>query len=1001
MNRTCTASAILFCIASATQADSLALDDRSGVFSGAARGGCATMAYQDFWLEPLGSECLHSTEDYLDYEAVFVPTVYGVEIAPQMLDGLSPNTNGTLRLTLGIDGWAEGSVTVGAPPLLWGELYGWASIHRCAGGVQEMCYTCGRRHSSDDGYDCSHDLGCAARTSYANACTCAPLLVKVNWDDDNWNFSEDRLEARPCTGDDETEGFRAIGVGRYCCCHGDISGTTSVSELTASSELRLWNGSTAASSSASAFAIEAISASSGIGSATVSYEIRDETNGFLRTVTRQVTAANLEIRPDFNDDGTVDNYDRFYFDDGGTWQLRVRDEPYKFALVSECPSAASASLLAVQSAGTGTVIRTQLTGGTTLPFGTPSSSPLFAAKNETKELFVDTSGGPGTIYLHYSLGFGGAHAPLADIRQIHVVDANGREEWATTNSLPDLVYNFSDVLGDVYWTIYDDEDNIVDYGDDSSFTPIDLPPGNYTVEVYFADVYEDGILGYTSSAPLHVVDVRLVRLFETANEANRISNPTRKDDTTGNPDAETEIVNAGTPLEERYAAPRNYLYTVGDPVTGNFNVSAQFDATGAEGCTNYYCAFYQPDGQKAPGTETNIDLTAESVAFSLPAPALVTNVVWGLRGGLDVNHNATLDNDEASSFAIYTNSANVVKHACIKGITKEQYETDRQVINRRVYWYIDNPPTWIVPNARSFLTLFYRNGLTSELDESYRPNSTTEISFDAFSANNSCFAEWLTHNSGLNFSSYGVGPIVKYGWNSQSTISKFLAKQTPFQLKTYHADINSGAVSETLTTTGTKLKQFYETNVISVAQSLLANEENGAIAVLPSTNGWYDVSSSDIFQGLSPAWVPGLTIDVGEYYGYSGIPAIILDYNAYEGRVNNYDAHGTIGRGRLINPSYRFFVEKQTTPTGSAQYIVTNVTFSCTISDLYDFNHEDGDIATSAASIQIGYGAGAMSRYPQYGKIFMHEIDIKMDYAAPFATYSYPQMPQSGGEYND
>ena len=341
MKRACIASAILLCIATATQADSLALDDRSGVFSGTTRGGSAAMAYQDFWLEPLGSECLHNAENYLDYEAVFSPAIFGVGITPQMLDGFTLNTNGTLRLALGIDSWAEGSVTVGAPPLLWGELYGWASIHRCAGGVQEMCYACGRRHSSEDGYDCSHDLDCAARTSYANACTCAPLLVKVNWDDDNWNFSEDRLEASPCTGDDETEGFQAIGIGKYCCCHGDISGTTSVSELTASSELRLWNGTTAASSSANSFAIEAIAASSGIGSATVSYEIRDETNGFLRTITRQVTAANLEIRPDFNDDETVDNYDRFYFDDGGTWQLRVRDEPYKFALVSECPSAAA------------------------------------------------------------------------------------------------------------------------------------------------------------------------------------------------------------------------------------------------------------------------------------------------------------------------------------------------------------------------------------------------------------------------------------------------------------------------------------------------------------------------------------------------------------------------------------------------------------------------------------------------------------------------------------
>ena len=989
MKRTCIASAILLCIATAARADNLALDDRSGIFSGSARGGNAAMAYQDFWLEPLGSECLHNAENYLDYEAVFSPAIFGVGIMPQMLDGFTLNTNGTLRLALGIDSRAEGSVTVGAPPLLWGELYGWASIHRCSGGVQEMCYACGRRHSSDDGYDCSHDLGCAARTSYANACTCAPLLVKVNWDDDNWNFSEDRLEASPCTGDDETEGFRAIGVGRYCCCHGDISGTTSVSELTASSELRLWNGSTAASSSASSFAIEAISASSGIGSATVSYEIRDETNGFLRTVTRQVIAANLEIRPDFNDDETVDNYDRFYFDDGGTWQLRVRDEPYKFALVSECPSAASASLLAVQSAGTGTVIRTQATGGTTLPFGTPSSSPLFAAKNETKELFVDTSNGPGTIYLHYSLGFGGAHAPLADTRQIHVVDANVREEWATTNSLADLVYNFSDVLGDVYWTIYDDEDNIVDYGDASSFTPIDLPPGNYTVEVYFADVYEDGILGYTSSAPLHVIDVRLVRLFETANETNRIFNPTRKDDTTGNPDAETEIVNAGTPLEERYAAPRNYLYTVGDPVTGNFNVSAQFDATGAEGCTNYYCAFYQPDGQKAPGTETNINLTAESVAFSLPAPALVTNVVWELRGGLDVNHNTTLDSDEATPFAIYTNSANVVKHAHIRGITKEQYNEFHQATDDDVFFQGDTPAIAILPHARTLLALFYENGSYANLNPDYQPDSYQVIpnGLCAFTNTGDCFSEWLTHNNGLDFQPNGCAQIVQYDWEENSAMSQFMIYRTPFVMKRW---MEVGGHNNLLrTNTSRNLEAFYNASVKSAAESHLSNAADGTEATFPLNGGWYgwsDFGSYNVFTNLSPSWVPGITIDVGVGPGYGNEIGVALgDGNTDNGIIKDFDAHATIGRGRMINPRYRFTVRKSVSLLGLlTTYEVVSVEFACVLTDLYDFNFEDGGRATKAAALQLGYGNGSVPLRMQNGKVFRHQMTIRHTYTNPF-----------------
>ena len=974
-----------FGVVFASLEDNLALDDRNGIFSGAARSGSAAMAYQDFWLEPMGSECLHDAEGYLDYEAIFTPMIFGVEITPQMLDGFSLNTNGSLRLTLGLDGWAEGSVSIGAPPLLWGNLYDWASIHRCSGGVQEMCYACGRRHSSEDGYNCSHDLGCAAKNAYSNQCTCPPLLVKVNCDDDNWNLSEDRIDTNPCASDDEIEGFQAIGIGKYCCCHGDISGTTSVSELTASSELRLWNGTTAASSSANSFAIEAIAASSGIGSATVSYEIRDETNGFLRAITRQVTAANLEIRPDINDDGTIDNYDRFYFDNGETWQLRVRDEPYKLALVSECPSAATASLLAVLVEGTGTVIRTEAMGGAILPLGTTSTSPLFAAKNEAKELFVDTSGGPSTIYLHYSLGFGGAHSPLTAMRQIHVVDANVHEEWATTNSLADLVYDFSDVTGDIYWTIYDGEDNIVDYGDNSSFTPIDLPPGNYTVEVYFVDVYDDGILGYTSSADLHVIDVRLARLFETANEANRIFNSTRKDDTTGNTNAVTEVVYEGTPSEERYAAPRNYLYTVGDPVTGNFNVSAQFDATGAEGCTNYYCAFYQPNGQKVIGTETNIDFTAETVAFSLPAPALITNVVWELRGGLDVNQNATLDNDEAAPFAIYTNSANIVKHARIKGITKKMYEDSSDYIDNRVdlWLYGDNtPPAIIFTRARTLLKMFFmctgERGLAPDLAPTI---VNSNVVMHAFANDGSCFSEWLTHNSGAEYDLNGNATVCDYTWDEGSDMSEFIASQWPFVPKV--PTVGMIGINWTLTQTGYILHQFYTNVVESQVISYMNDMEVGTVQTFPTNGGWYtQATSTNFFSSLSPSWVPGITVDVGINPG-GPTAALLSEFLATNGAADNFEAHITIGRGRIINPRYRFEVQKQNGDNGIT-FVVTNIIFGCTVMDLYDFNYEDGGAATHAAAVQLGFGNGSNQGRSEHGKIFTHKMYILKNYPYPF-----------------
>jgi hypothetical protein len=73
---------------------------------------------------------------------------------------------------------------------------------------------------------------------------------------------------------------------------------------------------------------------------------------------------------------------------------------------------------------------------------------------------------------------------------------------------------------------------------------------------------------------------------------------------------------------------------------------------------------------------------------------------------------------------------------------------------------------------------------------------------------------------------------------------------------------------------------------------------------------------------------------------------------------------------------------------GDVQYVATHVTFSCLISDLYDFNREDVGIAACAASVQLGYAAGHPGSYSQYGKIYMHEVEVLKDYDWPFSTYS-------------
>lgn len=99
-------------------------------------------------------------------------------------------------------------------------------------------------------------------------------------------------------------------------------------------------------------------------------------------------------------------------------------------------------------------------------------------------------------------------------------------------------------------------------------------------------------------------------------------------------------------------------------------------------------------------------------------------------------------------------------------------------------------------------------------------------------------------------------------------------------------------------------------------------------------------------------------------------------------QLNDLDAYLAIGRGRLKDPQYRFFVQKNEHWFRPTTYDLVRIGFSCQVSDLYDFNYEDGDLSCEAAILQIGYGKGLNGRI--HGKIFSHEVNIRTEYYNPF-----------------
>ena len=158
---------------------------------------------------------------------------------------------------------------------------------------------------------------------------------------------------------------------------------------------------------------------------------------------------------------------------------------------------------------------------------------------------------------------------------------------------------------------------------------------------------------------------------------------------------------------------------------------------------------------------------------------------------------------------------------------------------------------------------------------------------------------------------------------------------------------------------------------------------------MPNREGWYEQSALiayHVFESKSPSasatWVPGITLDFGISSSFSGYGAGATELALANGALREFDAHGTIGRGRVIDPKYRFVVRKIILPDGRAQLVVTKVDFACAVEDLYDFNYEDGSPSPHAAALQIGYRNG---NGRNCGRIYRHHIEISTSYSHPFS----------------
>lgn len=500
------------------------------------------------------------------------------------------------------------------------------------------------------------------------------------------------------------------------------------------------------------------------------------------------------------------------------------------------------------------------------------------------------------------------------------------------------------------------------------------------------------------TADLHVFEVGHGLLWETGNKANQIRNDTPKDDSSANFEGDTVVLGGN---KCTFAVPRNFLYVVADDSDNVYRVTEQVHVPDAfrpvfDGIRRYFkCAAFRG---RVPVLGSQAQISAGTYAAELVVEGSPDPIAEELeiRCGIDENEDGVLAYDESFPLEVCKSKGRPA-YATVKGITRSRYKMHDRVIDRKVNFYIDNPPQFIAPHARSFLKLFYEPGSAASLSDALRPTVEGTVLLDAFSREPSCFAEWLTHNCGAEFGEDGRATIQKYRWDESTEVSRFMSQRTPFALKKTIFDGSSSF--EYPTDTGRRLKRFYKDVVRTEAERLLETASDGTETTLPLDDGWYgqeELQGAGVFVNLSPSWVPGLTLDIGSGSNYGGYDALAIQLVSRDPAFDDFDAFGTIGRGRVLNVGYRFRVRKVVPLFGPVRYEVVSVQFKCDIEDLYDFNYEDGELPSHAAALQIGFRRNGRNK----GGIYAHAIKISTTYLWPFLLEN-STVPLSGDERDE
>ena len=347
------------------------------------------------------------------------------------------------------------------------------------------CSACGYVHEYVEGSEtgCIHDPDCAALADMEEDCSCAPAYIRVNSDDDDLDGTKDSTQTAVAGGEDDFLAFR-IPEPRGCSvcpCMGEDSIYWEVVSVSGGLRLRL-DGEIAGTGtklfSTNSLAIEALSASASSGSDQIVFEMHDESKEpdeeVLRRMTRRFTAANAQIKPDFNGDGVVD-VDDARLGCEGVFRVARRTAPYLIVLQNECPGDMTPKVYLNGNAPY-PALSIGLDGGGSAGI-VPGGSADTGRDTEINAL-LDASCSNAVVNLDYGILTSENRLFYSDALTIEVVDVDLGERWMAAGE--SAAYAFGSWATDAEWYVLRNGWEPVEFGWGTDFaTGTSLPIGDW------------------------------------------------------------------------------------------------------------------------------------------------------------------------------------------------------------------------------------------------------------------------------------------------------------------------------------------------------------------------------------------------------------------------------------------------------------------------------------------------------------------------------------------